>query len=1817
VTGLATGEPDRSLTPTRTSTARIGASGPIPTIVVLLVLGFALRAIIAYALPGSGFANDLAAFRFWADALARNGLANFYSQAGFHDYTPGYMLYLWVVGLIHQVLPTLELIKVPAILSDLAIGWLIWSMIRDLGGSERMALAGAALYLFIPISWFDSVVWGQVDSVGVVFMLLGVRALWQDRPEMAALWAVVAPVVKPQLGILAFVTAAVLVRRHLWDPIGRGSAPTGDPDDPISDAGETGGAARSPGFIERAVGRGPIRLVTSGAVALVTVSALTLPFRMWIPGLIGQVQTAFGGYPYITVNAYNPWALVEQAGLGLARNGQWLCDAVTANPDICAPGSQVQIGPLPAVAVGTILLFAAILGVMAVVFRRPDRITILIGVSLLAVAFFVLPTRVHERYMFPFFALAAILAVISFRWRWAYAILALASFLNMYVVLTTLYPGNPQISDWLGMGSFIRSQPGVTFVAILNTLGFALVVVQLWPAGTRVVRRELSMAVAAEKKAEGPRTVGAVGGAGTTGSRSPAGLAAAGAGGRVAGAWIAGGSGASAVGDPDRDWPDADPDRELAWLGWLGPIRRALAARPLRADRSRALHDEPTGRLDRLDVWLVLVLVISAFGLRMWRLDEPASMHFDEVYHARTATEFLQDWRYGIPHSIYEYTHPHLAKYAMALGIIAWGDDRVTSTSDLGVSVRDAIVEERWDDPTMPDHRAGDRLYVVTGSEVRVYDLVTRALLVSLPVDGASSLAIDPSTHRLFIGTDGGAVDVLDTAEEFDALRIGGDASQVAPPVPFGDAGGPVKRLLATGDGTYVVAITTADNVVSLDGASGETLGRTKLTKPADLAEAGTAQALVAHPSAVTSAADEAATLAELLGGDAESYRARLGASGTQVVVAGSVDADVKKSIDAAITEGQLEGLAFADLPQIGVADARGVTLVDPATMATTDEVPIAGGATGLAASSNLDAPRLYAAGGSSVVVIKLAQNAQETTPPAVETTVKMPGRVSKVTFDPASVMIHVLGQTPDGSASTIYALEPHALPPSVYADARLPFAPVAWATDVAADFPSADRQQIMALSDDGSVAAVDIGDHEFSWRVPGVIAGALTAGLLYLLARLLFRRRSIGVLAAIFTLADGMMFVQSRIAMNDVYVGLFLMAAYLLFAVIWLGIWRWRGAFWVAMPVIGVLLGLALASKWVAAYAMAAMVLLILIRSALGRVVTILGLILATAVLGYQGIVVSADATSSSGNVLFLLLMIGLTLIATVVTVTHPIRWSPEEVRIAVGAPAGLGIALGLVAIPLAGSSAKVSVGPITGLPQVLLTAGLLLLFIAGGIAALFALAGRWGIGPLAPPTGDSAVAPASPPPTGWLRPGWAFGIPIGWAAICLILVPIVVYVISYIPWALNSGGPAGSPQIFPAGTPIIGNWPPGHNGQTLLGLTGDMYRYHNDLRATHAAASPWWAWPFDLKPVWFYQGSFAGDTSAAIYDAGNLVIWWLGVPAMAFIVWQAYKRRSLALALITIAFAFQWLSWSRIDRATFQYHYYTSVPFIILALAYLMAELWHGASFRTWVLARVAAALAIMGPGLLWLLKTPLCGFVGVDRAYANSPACHGNPGDFVLTVRSAGLVLVVGIGIVVLIYQLTHLEDRRPGGRPPSGQGWLNSGMTRLLMSAAIAIAAVVLVSAVAGDQVLISVQSFSILPLAAIVVGFLGFVGWFVLSARDARRFVAGAVFAAIGEFLVLYPNIAALPLPSTVFNAYQGLLPTYLYPFQFPVNTDAPANVPGIFQPDRNMFGLPGVPVLAVFLTITCLIVAYAAWSWRQASIDREWLAEEGSQPSTG
>jgi hypothetical protein len=75
---------------------------------------------------------------------------------------------------------------------------------------------------------------------------------------------------------------------------------------------------------------------------------------------------------------------------------------------------------------------------------------------------------------------------------------------------------------------------------------------------------------------------------------------------------------------------------------------------------------------------------------------------------------------------------------------------------------------------------------------------------------------------------------------------------------------------------------------------------------------------------------------------------------------------------------------------------------------------------------------------------------------------------------------------------------------------------------------------------------------------------------------------------------------------------------------------------------------------------------------------------------------------------------------------------------------------------------------------------------------------------------------------------------------------------------------------------------------------------------------------------------------------------------------------------------------------------------------------------------------------------------------------------------------------------------------------------------------------------------------------------------------------------------LYPNISALPLPTTLVNAYQGILPTYIYAFQFGVNT---------IERGATVFADIRFGILVVFLVIACVVVAYSARIWRFAAAE--------------
>lgn len=99
------------------------------------------------------------------------------------------------------------------------------------------------------------------------------------------------------------------------------------------------------------------------------------------------------------------------------------------------------------------------------------------------------------------------------------------------------------------------------------------------------------------------------------------------------------------------------------------------------------------------------------------------------------------------------------------------------------------------------------------------------------------------------------------------------------------------------------------------------------------------------------------------------------------------------------------------------------------------------------------------------------------------------------------------------------------------------------------------------------------------SWRMGSVVFGLVGIILVYVLASLITSNQLTGLLAALFLSLDGLWLVQSRIAMNDVFLSVFLLGVAIIY---WLFLKNGQLRY---LFLSGLFLGLALATKWTAIF--------------------------------------------------------------------------------------------------------------------------------------------------------------------------------------------------------------------------------------------------------------------------------------------------------------------------------------------------------------------------------------------------------------------------------------------------------------------------------------------------------------------------------------------------------------------------------------------------------------------------------------------------------
>ncbi|WP_069999579.1 phospholipid carrier-dependent glycosyltransferase [Cellulosilyticum sp. I15G10I2] len=122
------------------------------------------------------------------------------------------------------------------------------------------------------------------------------------------------------------------------------------------------------------------------------------------------------------------------------------------------------------------------------------------------------------------------------------------------------------------------------------------------------------------------------------------------------------------------------------------------------------------------------------------------------------------------------------------------------------------------------------------------------------------------------------------------------------------------------------------------------------------------------------------------------------------------------------------------------------------------------------------------------------------------------------------------------------------------------------------------------------------------------------------------------------------------------------------------------------------------------------------------------------------------------------------------------------------------------------------------------------------------------------------------------------------------------------------------------------------------FIKLQKAMYKYHAGLEASHPFASPWYLWPLNIKPVWYYKGEVPKGFVATIAAMGNPIIWWSGIVAVFYTLKEAIYYKEQKNVYIVIAIFALYLPYIFIDRVMFLYHYFPVVPFLILAIVKLL---------------------------------------------------------------------------------------------------------------------------------------------------------------------------------------------------------------------------------------------------------------------------------------
>lgn len=344
---------------------------------ILLILS--LR-ISLFFLPSFQF--DMGDWKAWSIRLSQVGPSSFYASNYFSDYFPGYLYILWIIGSFFKFfsIPINSVyfevfIKGITTLFDIASALFIYKICSNY--AKKWKYLVPIFYLLNPAVIFNSSVWGQIDGIFTFFLIFSSYLLTERESIFKSSF---------------FSSLGILVKPHSLILL------------PVS-------------LIWSFKNYPQKKFYKSVVLGILMFILFSLPFfpKKAILGIFELATKSQDVYKFTSLYAFNFWSLV----------GWW------------RPDDTVFIVSYKILGIILFLISMALI-IIPLLKKKIEKREYYLAASLSFLSFFLLLTRMHERYLFPFLAFILLSAII-YKSRFLFTVYVISSLVHFINLLFVYY----------------------------------------------------------------------------------------------------------------------------------------------------------------------------------------------------------------------------------------------------------------------------------------------------------------------------------------------------------------------------------------------------------------------------------------------------------------------------------------------------------------------------------------------------------------------------------------------------------------------------------------------------------------------------------------------------------------------------------------------------------------------------------------------------------------------------------------------------------------------------------------------------------------------------------------------------------------------------------------------------------------------------------------------------------------------------------------------------------------------------------------------------------------------------------------------------------------------------------------------------------------------------------------------------------------------------------------------------------------------------------------------------------------------------------